>query len=410
MDRVTAFGPPCDGRAGAQPGGDARRRAAVRSSFDHMSVPARTGTGRHLDDSANNHHPPGTGRRPRLVLAGLGHPGGSVDLGCHGFAGRRRDGRRADLVDPGARRPTRHQQVGALQRAGHRRGHGRHPRRGRQGTGRRVPAHPAQQHPDAPAARQIAAVHPRRRPAHRLGHRHHQRRPAQGGGVGRLAGRPMSAVRRAATRLRRQSDRRVPRPRTGPQRRTPEHAAVPAGRRRTGTHRRRSGVDRAPPPRRPAQAPGQPGDTRSRPAAAGGDVGGPRPGRRPGRALPPSRLRRMDQFRLLQRRHVHGALPPAARRVHLGKPTGHPRDRAARWQHLLLQRHPPERDRGGRPARNRRLGEHRRDGRSVPGRHHLHQPTRGRGRLGQRRRRGHHVRTRCRPGCRPYRRGAQPAL
>ena len=103
---------------------------------------------------AHDHHPPGPGRRPRPVLAGLGDHRGRPALGRDRAAGGRGDGRRADLGLPhlsaAARRAA---QVLALQRAGRRRRDGVHPRGGDQGGRTRIHARSRPTAPRMPGAR-----------------------------------------------------------------------------------------------------------------------------------------------------------------------------------------------------------------------------------------------------------------
>ena len=90
-----------------------------------------------------------------------------------------------------------------------------------------------------------------------------------------------------------------------------------------------------------------------------------------------ARRRRLPVVRLLQRRHEHRAVPAPARRLPpRGRPQPDPRDRADGRPRLLLQRHPPQRHRGGRrpgrrvvvqPARDRRDRARDRRDRVAPG-------------------------------------------
>ena len=120
---------------------------------------------------------------------------------------------------------------------------------------------------------------------------------------------------------------------------------------------------------------------------------------------------RLPALRLLQRRHEHRPVPAPARGLPLrARPPHDQGHRAHRRERLLLQRHPPQRDRGGagpghrvlaQPARHRRRRARDRGDRLAPGD------------LGAGRRRGRGrraVRDGGRPRRGPPRRRAQPLL
>ena len=137
-------------------------------------------------------------------------------------------------------------------------------------------------------------------------------------------------------------------------------------------HGRRRGLDHAPEGARRLQAAGH---ARARAGRRGARrAGGSGDWREI--ALRGARRRRLPALRLLQRRDEHRPVPPAARGLPLRDAAADARDRADGRPRLLLQRHPPQRDRGGRgpghrvvvePARDRRRrARHRRD-RLAPG-------------------------------------------
>ena len=340
------------------------------------AVPRDVWTAAHLP-----HRPPGTRRRPRPVLPGLGRPGGRRVLGRHGPPGRRGDGRRRRVGHGRLPVPSAARQERPVPRRGRRRGAGRRPARRRalrlryvHARGRRTPRR-RDQGPAATSAR------------------------STGGSTGRTD--PTETVLRKLRAADSQPGVRDEllggewflhggHPR-GPAARPAGRAARHPGRRGLPRHHRRRGVDprTAPaPPRRgagpppsscPPRWPSPAGSRHCRNVPAPLAPSDDRPphldrhpatGRRgsvgflsfsfPGGAMSTAHCRRLlDAYRVR-------LLPP-----HLG---AGPRRRPG----LLLQRHPPQRHRGGRRPRRRVLGQHQRHGRPGGGRPDHHRPAGGR--------------------------------
>ena len=98
--------------------------------------------------------------------------------------------------------------------------------------------------------------------------------------------------------------------------------------------------------------------------------------RRSARACPLPRARsgRDARVRLLQRCHEHPRLRGTAGGMALRGGSAHARDRAVRRARFLVQRHGPERHRGGRKPGRRILAQHQRHGRPGRGDHQDHRP------------------------------------
>ena len=104
--------------------------------------------------------------------------------------------------------------------------------------------------------------------------------------------------------------------------------------------------------RGPAEAAGQPGPG---PTCSATYPRSPIHGRLPGDQLPPDRSGRRAHLRLLQRGDVHRPVRAAGRRTAARHRPGHPGAGRAR-RRGLLQRHPPQRDRGRARTRQSRRG------------------------------------------------------
>jgi hypothetical protein len=117
-------------------------------------------------------------------------------------------------------------------------------------------------------------------------------------------------------------------------------------------HLRRRGVDRPRQARGRFQAAGDTGVCRAGGGSARSPLGGMVARRSrdlAGHRLGGSRWRRRPAFRVLQRRDVHQPMPTPARSPGLGQDPPGARDRARRRRRLLVQWHPPQRDRSGEP-------------------------------------------------------------
>ena len=245
-------------------------------------------------------------------------------------------------------------------------------------------------------------------PRHRLASRRHPDRPAQDSRGRRLPRRARRRRGRAVSSVRRAS-RRAPARRPGCHRRHARRRDLPGDARRRGLDRPRAAR------RRPGrvQAPCRDGSGRSsgeRPGIAA-DAG--RSGRLSDVAADPLRrgwADRLFAFLVLQRRHGDGAVRGAAPGVCVCALAADARHRPHGRRGFLVQRDPPQSDRGVAAPRRRVVAQHQRD-RRPRARHRRHGPPphdRSDVRQRGRRRRLHGARRR--PCLRPRRRDPQPAL
>ena len=204
------------------------------------------------------------------------------------------------------------------------------------------------------------------RPAHRLG----SGRLRHGAGQG-PCGRRLSRRARRGRGAGLPAVRRVAGAGTA-DRRSPGRRAGHPGRRDPARHARRRGLDQ--PPEAGGRRSGHQAARGARPRGAhrrgarvAGRAGRPEGGRRlPRTGLCRAGPRGVPVVRLPQRRHVHGAVPPAGRSAAAGtRAAGQGAGPAGRVG-VLVQRHPPRHDRGRAEPRRRVLGKYQRNRRRLP--------------------------------------------